>query len=70
MKKFFRKNIIPDNKSMNKKEKNCVVQELNRHNYVTPTSYLELLSSYGNLLEKKKMELMSAAHRLTTGNEN
>lgn len=60
---------IPDNKSMNKK-KNCVVQELNRHNYVTPTSYLELLSSYGNLLEKKKMELMSAAHRLTTGNEN
>ncbi|XP_061932650.1 dynein axonemal heavy chain 1-like isoform X3 [Apis cerana] len=43
------------------------LKELNRHNYVTPTSYLELLSSYGNLLEKKKMELMSAAHRLTTG---
>ena len=68
MKKYFR--IIPDNKLMNKKKKNCVAQELNRHNYVTPTSYLELLSSYGNLLEKKKMELLSAAHRLTTGNEN
>ncbi|KAJ8971587.1 hypothetical protein NQ317_002870 [Molorchus minor] len=28
--------------------------ELSRHNYVTPTSYLELLSSYTELMNKKK----------------
>ncbi|CAK9809640.1 Dynein axonemal heavy chain 1 [Anthophora quadrimaculata] len=43
------------------------LKELNRHNYVTPTSYLELLSSYGHLLNKKKMELQSASNRLSTG---
>ncbi|XP_023289892.1 dynein heavy chain 1, axonemal [Orussus abietinus] len=43
------------------------LQELNRHNYVTPTSYLELLSSYGDLLAKKKEELTMAVNRLTTG---
>ncbi|CAK9804539.1 Dynein axonemal heavy chain 1 [Anthophora plagiata] len=43
------------------------LKELNRHNYVTPTSYLELLSSYGDLLNKKKMELHSASDRLSTG---
>ncbi|XP_024940673.1 dynein heavy chain 1, axonemal [Cephus cinctus] len=41
--------------------------ELNRHNYVTPTSYLELLSSYGDLLSKKKEELVSGISRLVTG---
>lgn len=44
-----------------------VAQELDRHNYVTPTSYLELLSSYGDLLGLKKRELQAAAERLTTG---
>ncbi|XP_017758914.1 PREDICTED: dynein heavy chain 1, axonemal-like, partial [Eufriesea mexicana] len=43
------------------------LKELSRHNYVTPTSYLELLSGYGDLLNKKKMELQSAANRLSTG---
>ncbi|XP_076646459.1 dynein axonemal heavy chain 1 [Halictus rubicundus] len=43
------------------------LKELNRHNYVTPTSYLELLSGYGDLLNKKKKELAAAANRLTTG---
>ncbi|KZC03876.1 Dynein heavy chain 1, axonemal [Dufourea novaeangliae] len=43
------------------------LKELNRHNYVTPTSYLELLSGYGDLLSKKKNELQSAANRLSTG---
>ena len=27
---------------------------LQRHNYVTPTSYLELISTYKTLLEKKR----------------
>ncbi|KAK1118887.1 hypothetical protein K0M31_014657 [Melipona bicolor] len=43
------------------------LKELSRHNYVTPTSYLELLSGYGNLLEKKKTEIQMAAYRLSTG---
>ncbi|ENN83120.1 hypothetical protein YQE_00519, partial [Dendroctonus ponderosae] len=33
------------------------LQELSRHNYVTPTSYLELLSSYTELMNKKKGSL-------------
>ena len=28
--------------------------ELKRHNYVTPTSYLELISTYKTLLSKKQ----------------
>ncbi|XP_076380686.1 dynein axonemal heavy chain 1-like [Megalopta genalis] len=43
------------------------LKELNRHNYVTPTSYLELLSSYGNLLNKKKNELIAGKNRLSGG---
>ncbi|XP_053995639.1 dynein axonemal heavy chain 1-like [Hylaeus anthracinus] len=43
------------------------LKELDRHNYVTPTSYLELLSGYGDLLRKKKNELHSAESRLSTG---
>ncbi|XP_076627799.1 dynein axonemal heavy chain 1 [Colletes latitarsis] len=43
------------------------LKELDRHNYVTPTSYLELLSGYGDLLRKKKNELQSAESRLSTG---
>ncbi|XP_043269180.1 dynein axonemal heavy chain 1-like [Venturia canescens] len=40
---------------------------LSRHNYITPTSYLELLSSYGDLLAKKKEELTFGITRLSTG---
>ncbi|KAL2745195.1 dynein axonemal heavy chain 1-like [Vespula maculifrons] len=43
------------------------LMELNRHNYVTPTSYLQLLSGYGGLLSKKKQELHSGMSRLSTG---
>lgn len=46
------------------------LQELSRHNYVTPTSYLELLSSYTDLLNKKKGSLTEGLGRLRTGNEN
>lgn len=28
--------------------------ELERHNYVTPTSYLELINTFKNLLSKKR----------------
>ncbi|KAK4887372.1 hypothetical protein RN001_003643 [Aquatica leii] len=43
------------------------LQELSRHNYVTPTSYLELLSSYSNLMGKKKGSLSAGVGRLKTG---
>lgn len=42
--------------------------ELSRHNYVTPTSYLELLSSYTELMNKKKGSLTQGVGRLKTGN--
>lgn len=45
------------------------LQELSRHNYVTPTSYLELLSSYTELLNKKKGSLVEGVGRLKTGLE-
>ncbi|XP_044254832.1 dynein axonemal heavy chain 1-like isoform X2 [Tribolium madens] len=42
-------------------------QELSRHNYVTPTSYLELLSSYTDLMLKKRGALSEGITRLSTG---
>ncbi|KAJ3368393.1 Dynein heavy chain 1, axonemal [Kappamyces sp. JEL0680] len=41
--------------------------ELSRHNYVTPKSYLELLSLYKRLLEKKRTELLGLRKRTATG---
>mmetsp|Transcript_18885 Transcript_18885/g.22437 ORF Transcript_18885/g.22437 Transcript_18885/m.22437 type:complete len:4042 (-) Transcript_18885:161-12286(-) len=41
--------------------------ELKRHNYVTPTHYLELTQGYKRLLEEKRSELGSASARLENG---
>uniref|UniRef100_F6YZ23 Dynein axonemal heavy chain 2 n=1 Tax=Monodelphis domestica TaxID=13616 RepID=F6YZ23_MONDO len=41
--------------------------ELRRHNYVTPTNYLELVSGYKKLLAEKKQELLDQANKLRTG---
>eukprot|EP00961_Rhodomonas_salina_P186634 2519881-Rhodomonas_salina.1 len=41
--------------------------ELRRHNYVTPTSYLELLSTFKKVLGEKRNELGTAKRRLTVG---
>ena len=43
--------------------------ELRRHNYVTPTSYLELLSTFISLLDGKKKELNQLRSRLEIGLE-
>ena len=43
------------------------LSELNRHNYVTPTSYLELLGIFSKLIVMKKMELKTAKTRTKTG---
>ncbi|XP_053403796.1 dynein axonemal heavy chain 2-like isoform X5 [Mercenaria mercenaria] len=41
--------------------------EMKRHNYVTPTNYLELVSGYKKLLFSKKKELGDAANKLRNG---
>ncbi|KAL2653916.1 hypothetical protein R1flu_022044 [Riccia fluitans] len=41
--------------------------ELNRHNYVTPTSYLELLQLFTRLVQEKKTELETLKSRFEAG---
>ncbi|KAM6949562.1 LOW QUALITY PROTEIN: dynein axonemal heavy chain 2 [Aplochiton taeniatus] len=41
--------------------------ELKRHNYVTPTNYLELVSGYKKLLGEKRLELGSQVSKLRNG---
>ena len=41
--------------------------ELSRHNYVTPTSYLELLGTFGKLIQMKKSEVSTQRNRTKTG---
>ncbi|XP_050431121.1 dynein axonemal heavy chain 1-like [Adelges cooleyi] len=43
------------------------LQELNRHIYVTPTSYLELLRCYIDMLQEKKQEITDSMNKLQTG---
>ncbi|XP_047226085.1 dynein axonemal heavy chain 7 isoform X2 [Girardinichthys multiradiatus] len=43
--------------------------ELQRHNYVTPTSYLELISTFKALLSTKRAEVMKLKHRYEVGLE-
>ncbi|XP_047008198.1 dynein axonemal heavy chain 7-like [Ictalurus punctatus] len=43
--------------------------ELQRHNYVTPTSYLELISTFKVLLECKRAEVMKQKRRYEVGLE-
>lgn len=43
------------------------LDELSRYNYVTPTSYLELLGIFSKLIGMKKNELVVARKRTKTG---
>ena len=43
------------------------LEELRRHNYVTPTSYLELLTTFLKVLGEKKDELGTVQSRLSVG---
>uniref|UniRef100_A0A672V280 Dynein axonemal heavy chain 7 n=1 Tax=Strigops habroptila TaxID=2489341 RepID=A0A672V280_STRHB len=43
--------------------------ELQRHNYVTPTSYLELIYTFKSLLEKKRTKVMKLKRRYEVGLE-
>jgi dynein heavy chain len=42
-------------------------EEMRRYNYVTPTSYLELLSTFRKILGEKREEIGTARHRLSVG---
>ncbi|XP_078466584.1 dynein axonemal heavy chain 12 [Lampetra planeri] len=43
------------------------LQELGRHNYVTPTSYLELIAAFRQLLTEQRDAVMKAKLRYTNG---
>uniref|UniRef100_A0A7N6AS53 Dynein axonemal heavy chain 12 n=1 Tax=Anabas testudineus TaxID=64144 RepID=A0A7N6AS53_ANATE len=43
------------------------LSELGRHNYVTPTSYLELIAAFRQLLSQKRDTVMKAKQRYTNG---
>ncbi|XP_065142099.1 dynein axonemal heavy chain 12-like [Paramisgurnus dabryanus] len=43
------------------------LSELGRHNYVTPTSYLELIAAFRLLLSQKRNAVMNAKNRYTNG---
>ena len=43
--------------------------ELRRHNYVTPTSYLELILTFKKLLKKKQNSIQTLRERYLTGLE-
>lgn len=43
------------------------LSELGRHNYVTPTSYLELIAAFRLLLTQKRDTVMKAKKRYTNG---
>ncbi|XP_067117728.1 dynein axonemal heavy chain 7 [Osmerus mordax] len=45
------------------------LSELQRHNYVTPTSYLELISTFRTLLENKRAEVIKLKQRYEVGLE-
>lgn len=42
-------------------------EELRRYNYVTPTSYLELLTTFLKLLAEKRAEITTTKRRLEIG---
>ena len=42
---------------------------MRRCNYVTPTSYLELIKTFKNLLNKKRLEILTLKNRYVIGLE-
>lgn len=43
------------------------LRQLNRHNYVTPTSYLELINTFKALLNQKRKEVLQGKKRYEAG---
>jgi dynein heavy chain len=44
-------------------------EQLSRRNYVTPTSFLELLAMYRMILKSKRIQVGQSKQRLVTGLE-
>ena len=44
-------------------------ETMRRRNYVTPTSYLELIKTFKSLLNKKRLELLTLKDRYVVGLE-
>lgn len=42
---------------------------MRRRNYVTPTSYLELIKTFKNLMNKKRLEILTLKNRYMVGLE-
>ena len=53
-------------KSVEEKSKEFA-STLGRHSYVTPTSYLELIKTFLNLLKEKRKEVTDARDKLENG---
>lgn len=49
------------------KKSEAMLEEIGRHNYVTPINYLELVSGYKLLLAEKRTELGDSADKLSNG---
>ncbi|CAL1529523.1 unnamed protein product, partial [Lymnaea stagnalis] len=45
------------------------LNQLGRHNYVTPTSYLELINTFKNLLQNNRDQVMTQKMRYVIGLE-
>lgn len=45
----------------------CIFIFLFRHNYVTPTSYLELINTFKDLLSQKRAEVLEGKRRYEAG---
>jgi dynein heavy chain len=46
---------------------NKFLSELRRHYYVTPTSYLELITTFKTILKEKREEIMALKNRYENG---
>lgn len=67
---FLKKINIIYNKDINYLfSKYRFLSELGRHNYVTPTSYLELIAAFRLLLTQKRDTVMNAKQRYISGLE-
>ncbi|KAK9514800.1 hypothetical protein VZT92_025488 [Zoarces viviparus] len=65
-----RQEVIPICKTFHTSAKQIshrFLSELGRHNYVTPTSYLELIAAFRLLLTQKREAVMKAKRRYTDG---
>ncbi|XP_068561369.1 dynein axonemal heavy chain 12 [Cebidichthys violaceus] len=65
-----RQEVIPICKTFHTSAKQLsqrFLSELGRHNYVTPTSYLELIAAFRLLLTQKRETVMKAKQRYTNG---